>query len=149
MGMNRVFLPQDALDRWSVDGKIDVEGDVLKIIEEGRFYDLIPAVRFMTEVGGAGDPTGLLGKVKERGQLQQMAVDYYPGSVILGDSAYEVVDGFVGYPRPVNPLEAPPPARDSAASIGAAVSRAAGEAAQSDLSDEALLTKFLLENFSG
>jgi len=147
--MNRVFLPQDALDRWSVDGKIDVQGDVLRILEEERSYDLVPAVRFMSEVGGAGDPTALVGRVKERPQLQEMGVDYYPGSVILGDSAYEVVDGFVGYPRPVNPLEAAVPLRDSAASIGAAVSRAAGESAQPDLSDEALLTKFLLDNLSG
>jgi len=124
---------------------------VLKILDENRSYDLVPAVRFMSEVGGSGDPGGLVGKVKERPQLQEMAADYYPGSVILGDSAYEVVDGFVGYPRPVNPLEAPPapPARSSAASIGAAVSRVAGESAQPDLSDEALLTKFLLDNLSG
>jgi hypothetical protein len=148
MGMNRVFLPQDALDRWSVEEKIQVEGDVLTINEEGRSYDLVPAVRFMSEVGGTGDPPGLVGKVKERPQLQEMAADYYPGSVILGDSAYEVVDGFVGYPRPVNPLEAPP-ARASAASIGAAVTRATGETATPDLSDEALLTKFLLDNLSG
>ena len=145
MGMNRVFLPQDSLDRWSVDEKITVEGDVLTILEEARSYDLVPAVRFMAEVGGSGDPAELTGKVKEKGQLKDLGADYYPGSVVLGDSAYEVVDGFVGYPRPVNPLEAPP-ARASA-SIGVALTRAAGEP-PADLSDEALLTRFLLDNLS-
>ncbi len=147
MGMNRVFLPQDALDRWSVEEKIDVEGDVLTIKEEARSYDLVPAVRFMTEVGGAGDAGGLLGKIKETGQLRDLGADYYPGSVIVGEAAYEVIDGFVGYPRPVNPLEAPPP--KVSASIGAAVSRAAdGKGPGEDVSDEVLLTKFLLDNLS-
>ena len=125
MKPTRLFLPQGELDRWVSEARATVQGEVLTI-SSGLEFDLRPAVRFLADVAESGDPHGLLGRVKEKDQLSELGAEHYMGSVVLGDSAYEVEEGFVGYVR--------------------ALGRGSAEAAQPALeSDEALLTKFLLE----
>src|SRR5687768_4081647 len=52
---NRVFLPQDALDRWLTEGRVEVEGETMTLRPEGQSFKLKTAVRFMGEVAGGGD----------------------------------------------------------------------------------------------
>ena len=137
MGRNRLFVPQDTLDLWVADQKATVTGTELLL--QGDTFDLKPAVLFLKDVSDTGDPHALLGRVKDQTQLAALGAESYMGSVVLGDSAYEVKDGFVGAPRPRSAAAA----AASGGDIDAAVVAAAGENASSD---EALLTKFLLEN---
>jgi len=138
MGRNRIFVPQDTLDVWLADQKAVVSGDQLDV--QGDTFELQPAVLFVADVAETGDPHGLVGRVKDKGQLAELGAEHYMGSVVLGDSAYDVKDGFVGLPRDrAVRVVSPAPAGD----IDAAVGAAAGE---DSTSDEALLTKFLLEN---
>lgn len=139
MGRNRLFVPQDTLDLWVADQKATVTGTELLL--QGDTFDLKPAVLFLKDVSDTGDPHALLGRVKDQTQLAALGAESYMGSVVLGDSAYEVKDGFVGAPRPRRSAAAA--AAASGGDIDAAVGAAAGENASSD---EALLTKFLLEN---
>lgn len=133
MGRNRLFVPQETLDLWVADQKASVSGT--ELVLHGDTFDLKPAVLFLKDVAETGDPHRLLGRVKDQTQLTAMGAEHYMGSVVLGDSAYDVKDGFVGYPRARKVETAP--------DIDAAVGAAAGENAPTD---EALLTKFLLEN---
>jgi hypothetical protein len=96
MGINRVFFPQQALDSWLEQGRIALVGDELTITPEGRRYSLTAAVRFLAEVAENSDPRGLVGKVKTLEQVEALQGEYSAGSVIIGDNAYEVVDGFLG-----------------------------------------------------
>ena len=138
MGRNRIFVPQDTLDQWVADQKAVVSGAELDV--QGDMFELLPAVLFLADVSETSDPHGLLGRVKDKSQLDELGAEHYMGSVVLGDSAYDVKDGFVGLPRErAVRVSATPPAGD----IDAAVGAAAGEDSPSD---EALLTKFLLEN---
>jgi hypothetical protein len=136
MGRNRLFVPQDMLDLWVADQKATVAGTELSL--QGDSFDLKPAVLFLRDVSETGDPHGLVGRVKDQVQLASLGAEHYMGSVILGDSAYDVRDGFIGIPH----------TRGSAATPrGGDIDAAAGAAAGEDAtSDEALLTKFLLEN---
>jgi hypothetical protein len=143
MGRNRLFVPQDTLDVWVADHKAAVTGTELvaaqkcfDACEPGDTFDLKPAVLFLQDVAESGDPHKLLGRVKDQTQLTALGAEHYMGSVVLGDSAYDVKDGFVAAPRPR--------AAKAADDIDAAVGAAAGEKAAQ--TDEALLTKFLLEN---
>lgn len=92
----RLFLSQAVLDRWLTDGTADVRGDTLTFGPEKRAFRLKTAVLFEREVTGAGDPHELLGKVKDLDQLAELGGDYSAGSVVLGESAYEVIEGFTG-----------------------------------------------------
>ena len=100
MNANRLFFPQQALDEWLESGRITLVGEELTVLPEGRMFGLTQAVRFMAEVAEGSDPHDLVGKVKTLEQVQAMAAEYCTGSVILGDNAYEIVDGFLAQALP-------------------------------------------------
>ncbi len=95
---NRVFFPQAALDDWVGDNRADIKGEDLSLKAEGRRYRIIEAVRVVREVTGADDPHELLGRVKTRAFLTELGAEMLESSMILGDNAYDVVQGFVGAP---------------------------------------------------
>jgi len=99
-GANRVFFPQRALDEWLEQGRITLVGDELTITAESRRFRLATAVRFMAEVAENRDPHDLVGKVKTLEQVLALQGEHCADSVILGDNAYEVVEGFLGEPQP-------------------------------------------------
>ncbi len=98
MSTARVFLPQDTLEVWLADGRGHVVGETLFL--EGRAFDLEGAVRFVNEVAGGGDAQNLVGRVKSLGQIEQLGGEQCADSVVLGDNAYEVVEGFLASPSP-------------------------------------------------
>jgi hypothetical protein len=102
MSPNRVFFPQEALDGWIEEGRIALVGDELTASAEGRRFQLETAVRFMSEVTTGEDPNGLVGKVKSIEQVAAIGGEHVSGSVILGDNAYEVLDGFLGMLQPAD-----------------------------------------------
>lgn len=94
----RVFFPQTALDEWVSEDRVELKGEELTLKREGRRYRIIEAVRVLREVTGADDPHELLGRVKSRAFLVELGAELLEGSMILGDNAYDVVQGFVGAP---------------------------------------------------
>src|ERR1700722_14421939 len=95
---NRVFFPQAALDDWVGDNRADIKGEDLSLKAEGRRYRIIEAVHVVREVTGADDPHELLGRVKTRAFLTELGAEMLESSMILGDNAYDVIQGFVGAP---------------------------------------------------
>ena len=95
---NRVFFPQAALDVWLTDGTVDLSGDELTIVAEGRRYRLSEAVRIVHEVTGAEDGNDLLGRVKPKTFLDERKAELMESSLLLGDNAYDVVPGWLGEP---------------------------------------------------
>src|SRR5438105_6198823 len=89
-----LFVPQSVLDKWSEQGRIAVDGNVLTILGENKDFSLTSAVRFMKMEAG-DDTSGLLQKVKTTDALKQMGAEHYMESVILGESAYQVQQGFL------------------------------------------------------
>jgi hypothetical protein len=95
MAANRAFFSQEAVDRWLADGLIGLEGEVLGLLPDGPSFLLSSAVLFRTEVAAGSDVPGLCGKVKTLPDIVALSGDHAPGTVVLGDYAYDVVDGFV------------------------------------------------------
>lgn len=94
----RVFFPQTALDEWVLENRVDLKGEELTLKVEGRRYRIIEAVRVVREVTGTDDPHELLGRVKTRAYLVELGAELLEGSMIYGDNAYDVVQGFIGAP---------------------------------------------------
>jgi hypothetical protein len=105
MTQARVFFPQDVLEGWMSDGRGHVVGETLFL--DGLPFTLSTAVRFVAEVAGGGDEAQLVGKVKSIPQIEELGGEHVSGSVVLGDDAYEVVEGFLATPDP--PEDGPPP----------------------------------------
>ncbi len=148
-----LFVPQSVLDKWSEQGRIAVDGNVLTILGEGKNFSLTSAVRFMKMEAG-DDTAGLLQKVKTTDALKQMGAEHYMESVILGESAYQVQQGFLAdanalrraaaVSTPPAPKAAPAPAKAPEAAPTAA--QAAAKAEEKKSGEQDMLAQFLLDN---
>ncbi len=154
-----LFVPQTVLDKWSEQGKVAVDGHVLTLLSENRSFQLTSAVRFLKMEAG-DDTARLLAKVKTTDALKAMGAEHYMDSVILGECAYQVQQGFLADanairlaaaaaglkaaeppPPPPDAFEqTPPPQKPLPAAAVAAVARS------NDDEENDLLAQFLLEN---
>jgi hypothetical protein len=137
--MSRLFVSQELLDQWAVEGKIELAGNTLKLLAEQRAFHLLPGVRFLSLAAGQ-DRAKLLGRVKTEDQLQTLGAELYMNSVLLEEDAYDVQCGFLAEVSGLAPgtdgsapESSPAPAKSAAAQAG---------------DERSLLEKFLLENLT-
>ena len=89
-----MFFAQEAVDRWLESGRVSLDGDVLALRGGPRFR-LTSGVVFRTEVASGEDLLQLCGKAKSVDEVAAMSGELVTGSVLIGDHAYEVTDGFL------------------------------------------------------
>jgi len=98
--MSRLFISVERLDNWTIEGRASLEGDRMTLTELNRSFAMKPAVHFVRSAGTDGDPYDLVGRVKSKEALDEMGADKFESSVIYKDTAYDVIDGFIGEPLP-------------------------------------------------
>jgi len=98
--MSRLFISVDRLDAWTAEGRAALDGDKMILTELGRAFTMTPAVCFVQATGQDNDPNGLVGLVRSKPQLDAMGAEQVSNSVIYNDTAYDVIDGFIGEPLP-------------------------------------------------
>jgi hypothetical protein len=96
--MARLFISQTRLSTWASEDRVKVDGDIMTLSGDGRSFRLRPAVRFVKVAGNAVDPHLLVGKVKTVEAVQELGGEQFHDSVLLGDTAYDVQNGFLGDP---------------------------------------------------
>ena len=128
---NRVFFPQRQLDRWLAEDRVELTQRELLLKAEGRRYRIVDAIRVLREVTDGRDLFSLVGKVKSVSYLTELGAELLGTSMLVGESAYDVVPGFLGVPKGDPPLQRDPTGRT-----------------QNDwsLTDEALLARFLAQH---
>jgi hypothetical protein len=135
MARGLLFVSQALLDTWAEQGRIDLVGNVMSLLAgegKGRSYALEPAVRFLRVAGGDADPNQLLARVKPLAHLREMGAEAVSDSVVLGDVAYEVEQGFLVEAAAVEAAVSAPreePAGAATPGRGPGGGRAGGEAA--------------------
>ena len=72
----------------------------MTLTELGRKFSMTPAVCFVKTMGSDDDPYDLVGRVKSKETLDEMGADCFEKSVIYKDTAYDVIEGFIGEPLP-------------------------------------------------
>ncbi len=102
----KLFLPQTQLEEWALADKADLrDGKLVVAVEGGASFPTVPAVHFVKLVSGE-DTHKLVSKVKTETQLGGLGADQMNDSVLIGDTAYEVVPGYVAEipvaPRPAD-----------------------------------------------
>jgi hypothetical protein len=90
----KLFLPQAMLEEWAADGRVDLRDGKLFVGAENAFWQVTPAVHFLKLVSGT-DQRKLVASVKTPAQLEQLGAEQMLGSVIVGEDAYDVVQGYV------------------------------------------------------
>ena len=101
MPQARVFVPQQQLEDWLAAGSAELSGDVFTM--GGQSFSIASAVHFVAEVAGGGDELALVGRVKSSDQLVSMEAEQTGDSVVLGDNAYQVIEGYVLAPNQHGP----------------------------------------------
>jgi hypothetical protein len=155
MPADYLFVPQSVLAKWSEQGRIQVDGNVLTILGEGKNFSLTQAVRFIKMEAG-DDNAGLLQKVKTIDALRQMGAEHYMESVILGESAYQVQQGFLAdanalrraaaASQPPAAKAAPGAAPKPAANAAPAPQPGSKQAEEKNAGEQDMLAQFLLDN---
>jgi hypothetical protein len=95
--MARLFITQDTMDRWTAEGKVRLEDDVMTLPALGRSFRLKSAIHLTTLIEGS-DTHQLLGRVKTDEQLFDLGAEHYGRSVLVGEVGYDGVEGFIGVP---------------------------------------------------
>ncbi len=90
----KLFLPQKTLEDWSVGEKADLEDGKLVVKEPKSAHSVTPAVHFVKVVSG-NDVHHLTGRVKTMKQLDELGAEHMMDSVLLGETAFEVIPGYV------------------------------------------------------
>ena len=90
----KLFLPQTQLEEWALEDKADIKDGVLLVTGEEGVYPVTPAVHVLQLVTGE-DTNALVTKVKTEEQLKSLGAEQMADSVLLGETAYEVVPGYV------------------------------------------------------
>jgi hypothetical protein len=90
----KLFLPQKTLEDWATSEKADLAQGQLVVKETRTSHPVTPAVHFVKVVSG-DDAHGLIGRVKTAPQLQALQAEHMADSCIVGEVAYEVVEGYV------------------------------------------------------
>jgi len=98
--MSRLFISVERLDTWTAEGRATLQGDRMTLTELGRSFQMKPGVHFVRATGQDHDPNNLVGLVKSKEWLDQHGGEQFESSVILQDTAYDVIDGFIGEPLP-------------------------------------------------
>lgn len=100
----KLFLPQKTLEEWSMAEKADLQDGKLVVKDGASSHPTTSAVHFVRVVSG-DDANQLVGRVKTQEQLQRLGAEHMADSVILGETAYEVAEGYVAE------VQAAPPAK--------------------------------------
>lgn len=93
----KLFIPQEALDSWLSAEKVNLDGEILRLLGTDIALRLVPGCHFKGLQAGK-DEQSLVGKVKAKAAVTAMGAEMYMDSVILGEAAYEIEMGFVGKP---------------------------------------------------
>ena len=92
----RFFISQTALDGLVEAESASLDGETLAVPSRNLQAAVRPAVFFVREVEGKPDPHGLVGKVQTIEALAKRGADHFRASVMLGEVAYDVVEGYLG-----------------------------------------------------
>jgi len=90
----KLFLSQQMLEEWAASDKADVHDNGLLLAGQPVRYPVVPAVH-VTDLVSGPDDLRLLRKVKTDAQLQAMGAERLADSVVAGETAYDVVTGYV------------------------------------------------------
>ena len=101
--VERLFISQSKLEAWIEEVKVTFEDNVLTLLESRVAYRLEPAVRVLKLIDGK-DNVQLVGKMVTVAELVAEKGEHYPNSLILGDTAYECEEGFMGTAQAQTPL---------------------------------------------
>ncbi|MEM6732561.1 MAG: hypothetical protein AAF658_13470 [Myxococcota bacterium] len=92
---DRLFITQTKLEEWIEEGEVLFEGETLTIFQQNTSYKLEAAVKILSVLDGS-DSQSWIGKILTGDEIVSAGGEHYRDSVIMGETAYQCEEGFVG-----------------------------------------------------
>ena len=90
------FISQGQLDEWVDRGNADLTGDTVSLrLNRQYLARMTPALYVTRIVSSPDDARKLVGKAFPMEVVQELGAEVMQGSVIIGDDAYDVEEGFM------------------------------------------------------
>lgn len=103
--MTKFFVSQEWADSAHMEDRVSIQGLYMDVKADSKRYRLMEAVRIMGVEGGDADDLALVGKVKTHEQLLALGGEQIGDSLICGETAYRVQQGFIaGYEGQGDPV---------------------------------------------
>ena len=112
-----LFLSQAQLDTWLNSGLVELAQETLTVTADNATFPVVSAVHVKAVVDGSDGPK-LVGKVKAVEALRMGGAEISMGAVVMGDTAYEVEDGFMVTVQLPDRPNARPPSKPAPAAKG-------------------------------
>jgi hypothetical protein len=90
----RLFLPESRLEEWIASGRAELQDEGIRLLPEGVPLSLESACHVRSLVEGR-DANEWVGRVKGERWLREAGAEILGTAMIFGDSAYEIVPGFL------------------------------------------------------
>jgi len=103
----KLFLPQTTLEEWAIAEKADLVDGQLAVKETNSRHPVTPAVHFVAVASG-DDTNALVGRVKTTTQVEAVGGEVAGESCLVGDTAYEIVSGYITEVQPPSQPKADP-----------------------------------------
>ena len=94
-----LYISAETFMRMEADGELSLSGESFTLDGDDRTYEMQPAVRFIGVLSG-DDEAGYVGQVLPVAEVVDGGGEHYQDSVLVGEVAYQVEEGFLGTPPP-------------------------------------------------
>ena len=91
----KIFLLPEELDKWMEKAGVSVDKERISLPDFPAPFMMKSAVYFTKMVAGDDDTHELVGKIAEAAMLEKKGYEHYQNSVLVGECAYEVKEGFL------------------------------------------------------
>lgn len=93
----RLFLSESRLEEWIAEGRAELRDEGIRLVPDGISLSLESACHVRSLVEGI-DAHEWVGRVKGERWLREAGAEILGTAMIFGDSAYEIVPGFLVVP---------------------------------------------------
>jgi len=93
--VTKLFIPQEWVSKADMGEVVRIDGDTMIVASDGKQYRIEEALHVVSVEGGDPDAEDLLGKVVTHGEVKQRGGEQVGESLIMGETAYRVEQGFV------------------------------------------------------
>ncbi len=92
----RIFINQQNLESSLSEGRIILEGSILRANDFSGYYRLTPAIKFTACISNPADPLEYVGKCSALSIFEKQGIEIHMHSIDYRGETYEVDEGFLG-----------------------------------------------------
>ncbi len=113
-----IFISQEQLEKFVSDGVADIsDRDIVLRLEKTYIGNFEEAYYFLRNVVNPNDSRDMTGRVLTKEEIRNLNADIMQNSVIIGDDAYDVEEGFIVFEQGANYVKTEPEKRSKTQEI--------------------------------